>query len=133
MIEYRVSPPVDDRELSDLHHRAFGSGSTSVIPWTERLTAHSLLWVVAMDDSGAIGFVNVVGDGGAHAFILDTVVLPQRQGEGVGRRLIETAAESARSCGCQWLHVDFEPDLAEFYLDACGFRPTAAGLIRLTG
>jgi hypothetical protein len=28
-------------------------------------------------------------------------------------------------------HVDFEPDLAAFYFDACGFRPTDAGLIHL--
>jgi hypothetical protein len=39
---------------------------------------------------------------------------------------------SARdAAGCEWLHVDFEPELRRFYLDACGFRPTDAGLIRL--
>jgi hypothetical protein len=26
---------------------------------------------------------------------------------------------------------DFEPPLGAFYFDACGFRPTEAGLIRL--
>jgi hypothetical protein len=29
------------------------------------------------------------------------------------------------------LHVDFEADLGSFYFDACGFRPTDAGLIHL--
>ncbi len=28
-------------------------------------------------------------------------------------------------------HVDFERDLGSFYFDACGFRPTEAGLIHL--
>ena len=28
-------------------------------------------------------------------------------------------------------HVDFERDLGSFYFDACGFRPTNAGLIHL--
>lgn len=131
MVEYRVSPAVDDRALSALHHRAFSSGLTTVVSWTARLRQHSLCWVTAEDETGLIGFVNVIGDGGEHAFVLDTAVLPARQGESVGLRLIEVAVEAARSLGCKWLHVDFEPDLETFYLDACGFRPTQAGLLRL--
>jgi hypothetical protein len=38
---------------------------------------------------------------------------------------------NARAVGCQWLHVDFEPNLASFYLDTCGFRRTDAGLVHL--
>jgi hypothetical protein len=35
--------------------------------------------------------------------------------------------------GCQWLHVDFDEEgLGRLYFDACGFRPTIAGLIDLT-
>jgi hypothetical protein len=30
-----------------------------------------------------------------------------------------------------WVHVDYEPHLDEFYR-GCGFRPTAAGVLRLT-
>jgi hypothetical protein len=30
----------------------------------------------------------------------------------------------------EWLHVDFEPHLDEFY-HKCGFKETRAGLIRL--
>jgi hypothetical protein len=32
--------------------------------------------------------------------------------------------------GVKWMHVDFEPQLQGFY-EGCGFRSTAAGLIRL--
>ena len=46
--------------------------------------------------------------------------------------LVRQAAEAAKSAGCEWLHVDYEDDLTPFY-EACGFRPTAAGLIRLNG
>jgi len=42
------------------------------------------------------------------------------------------AAEGARAAGCHWLHVDFEPELRVFYVDACGFASTAAGLVDLT-
>jgi hypothetical protein len=53
------------------------------------------------------------------------------RGSGVGARLVAVATERARAAGCEWLHVDFEEPLREFYLDACGFRETAAGLIGL--
>ncbi|MFT4135003.1 GNAT family N-acetyltransferase [Microbacterium sp.] len=130
-LEFRVSPAVDDERLSDLHRRAFGSGSAASTPWSVRLHRHSLLWVTAEDESGLVGFVNVVGDGGVHAFLLDTVVSPDRQGEGIGQRLVDVAAAEARAHGCEWLHVDFEAPLAGFYLEGCGFRPTVAGLLRL--
>lgn len=73
----------------------------------------------------------LTGDGGVHAFLLDTAVRPDRQGEGIGRGLVDTAVSAARAAGCSWLHVDFEGDLAGFHLDGCGFRPTTAGLLRL--
>jgi hypothetical protein len=50
---------------------------------------------------------------------------------GVGRGLVEATRDGARAAGCEWLHVDFPEDLAPFHLDACGFRPTRAGLMRL--
>lgn len=42
-------------------------------------------------------------------------------------------AEGARAAGCEWLHVDLEEHLRPFYAEACGFRPTEAGLIALCG
>ncbi|WP_310887540.1 DUF5959 family protein [Streptomyces sp. ZS0098] len=71
------------------------------------------------------------GTGGVHAFVLDTVVAERCRGGGVGTSLVRLAAERSRAAGCQWLHVDFEERLRAFYVDACGFRTTAAGLIAL--
>jgi len=51
--------------------------------------------------------------------------------QGIGAALIATAAQYARTAKCEWLHVDFEEHLRSFYFEACGFRPTAAGLIPL--
>jgi N-acetylglutamate synthase-like GNAT family acetyltransferase len=65
------------------------------------------------------------------AFVLDTVVSTAARHSGIGTRLIATAAEHARSAGCEWLHVDFEAKLADFYFHACGFTPSHAGLISL--
>ncbi|MGI5129653.1 GNAT family N-acetyltransferase [Pseudonocardia sp. CA-107938] len=128
MIEYAVRGPVDDAELSRLHAAAFDV-PVVLQPWAARLAAHSLTWVTATDDR-LVGFVNVAWDGGAHAFLLDTVVDPDRQGAGIGRALVAAATRAAAAAGCAWLHVDHVEELTPFYA-ACGFRPTAAGLIRL--
>ena len=77
------------------------------------------------------GFVNVAWDGGEHAFVLDTLVAPAAQRTGLGTALVHAAIDGARRAGCAWLHVDFEDHLAEFYREACGFRGTAAGVLRL--
>jgi ribosomal protein S18 acetylase RimI-like enzyme len=77
--------------------------------------------------------VNVAWDGSAHAFILDTVVALEARHQGVGAGLVAEARRRAQAAGCEWLHVDFEDEIAPFYLEACGFRPTRAGLIRLDG
>ncbi len=70
-------------------------------------------------------------DGGAHAFVVDTLVARDRRRAGVGRGLLEVAERESRAAGCDWLHVDFEEELREFYVGACGFAPTPAGLIAL--
>ncbi len=88
-------------------------------------------WVCAYEGTRLIGFVNVAWDGGAHAFLLDTLVAPDRRHAGIGRALVEVAERESRAAGCEWLHVDFEEELGAFYVGACGFSPTPAGLIAL--
>jgi GNAT superfamily N-acetyltransferase len=128
-LEWRA--PFDDRALGELHAAAFG-GPVCDHAWFAQVSAHSLGWVCARDGAGRlVGFVNVAWDGGAHAFVLDTIVHPHRRRDGVGTDLVALAIERARAAGCEWLHVDFAAGLAPFYLDACGFADTAAGLIDL--
>ncbi len=121
------------REVNELHAEAFGTRTFTDEEWDwEGLTArHSLGWVVARDDDVLVGFVNVAWDGLAHAWIQDVMVAVDRRGEGTGVALVRAAGEGARAAGCEWLHVDFDDDLRAFYFDACGFRPTTAGLIAL--
>jgi ribosomal protein S18 acetylase RimI-like enzyme len=102
--------------------------------WWDRVRPHSLGWVVARTpDSTLIGFVNVAWDGGDHAFLIDTKVRPDHQRRGIGTELVRIAARHAKRAGCEWLEADFEEQHASFYYDACGFRPTHAGLIHLPG
>lgn len=119
-----------DFELDALHADAF-EHALLTDPWNERLASRSVGWVTARDGRELVGFVNVVGDGGVHAFLIDTMVAADTRRTGVGTRLIDFAVAQARAGGCEWLHADFDARHRAFYVDACGFRPTAAGLIKL--
>jgi ribosomal protein S18 acetylase RimI-like enzyme len=117
-------------ELNALHaecfeHRQFDDD------WWGQVNRFSLGWVCARNSGSLIGFVNVAWDGGVHAFLLDTMVAREFRRQGIAKRMIEEAVNRSRQTRCEWLHVDFEPALRQFYFDACGFRPTDAGLIRL--
>jgi GNAT superfamily N-acetyltransferase len=128
-VTYRWRGPLTDAEMVELVE---SYGGESEVGWWDRIRPHSFGWVSARDAGGQlVGFVNVVSDGGDHAFLIDTKTHGAHQRKGIGRRVVHLAAQHAKAAGCRWLHVDFELDLAPFYFDACGFRPTYAGLIHL--
>ena len=129
-----ASPPLEWRgSVSDaeLVHLTRAHGGSAEAGWWDRVRQHSLGWVVARRGDRLVGFANVAWDGGDHAFLLDPKVHPDEQRAGLGTALVRRAVDEARAAGCEWLHVDFEPHLRAFYLDACGFRPAEAGLVRL--
>jgi ribosomal protein S18 acetylase RimI-like enzyme len=129
-VRYQWRGALTDTELLGL---VLAHGGAATAGWWDQIRPHSLGWVTARGPAGLlVGFVNVAWDGGDHAFLLDTKVRTDHQRLGIGTELVRLAASESRAAGCEWLHVDFGPELAPFYLDACGFRPTAAGLIRLT-
>ena len=127
-IQYRVNPPITNDELDQLyavswpHHQPpydFG-------PELER----ALAYACAYHGETLIGFVRLAWDGSVHAFLLEPTVRPEFRRRGIGRTLVERVVAVARERGMQWVHVDYDPDLREFYR-ACGFTPCEAGLIRL--
>ncbi|WP_232665637.1 GNAT family N-acetyltransferase [Pseudonocardia sp. TRM90224] len=130
MITFAWRGSFTNPELNGLHAEGFAHEPADD-DWWGRVHRHSLGWVCAREGAELVGFVNVAWDGAGHAFVLDTVTAAGVRSMGVGSRLVEVAAEQAREAGCDWLHVDFEEHLRHFYLDRCGFRPTAAGLIAL--
>ena len=127
-IEWRSA--VSDAELVDLTR---SHGGEAEVGWWDRVHPHSLGWVTARTESGElVGFVNVAWDGSDHAFLIDTKTRPTHQRQGLGITVVHRAIAEAQAAGCEWMFVDFEPSLAAFYLDACGFRSTPAGLVHLT-
>jgi ribosomal protein S18 acetylase RimI-like enzyme len=122
------------REANVLHADAFGGRVYDDAEWDWRtlVERHSLGWVTARAADGALaGFVNVLWDGLVHAWIQDVMVASTGRHQGIGRDLVTAATAGARGAGCEWLHVDFDADLAPFYFTTCGFTPTTAGLIQL--
>lgn len=121
---------LSDGELDRLHDQGFAHPPTGM-GRSAQLNRHSLGSVCARDQAGLVGFVKVAWDGGVHAFLLDTLATCRAQRQGVGTARVVRAVEKARAAGCEWLPVDFDEGLGPFYLQACGFAPTPAGLLRL--
>jgi GNAT superfamily N-acetyltransferase len=116
-------PQVTARELNDLFAAAWTNHKESQF---RSILEHSLAYIGAYDGGRLVGFVNVAWDGGIHGFLLDTTVHTDYQGHGIGSQLVERAAEVTAQNGVEWLHVDYEPQLEDFY-QACGFTETRAG------
>ncbi len=128
IIEWRGNFAND--ELNALHaegfnHRIFEDD------WWGQVNRYSLGWVCVRHAGTLIGFVNVAWDGGVHAFLLDTLVTEAFRHQGLATVMAQEAVHHTKAAGCEWLHVDFEPHLRDFYFTHCGFRPTDAGLIAL--
>jgi len=128
-VDYRWRGEASDAELVTLTRAHGGSCEAG---WWDRSRPVSLGWVTARQPDGAlVGFVNVAWDGCDHAFLINTKVASACQRRGIATQLVAIAVQEARAAGCEWIHVDFEDHLTPFYFDACGFRPTVAGLIYL--
>ncbi|MEI7743151.1 MAG: GNAT family N-acetyltransferase [Chloroflexota bacterium] len=129
-LRYEWRGPFANGELNELHAEAF-EHRVLEDDWIAQLDRYSLGWVCVRDGEVLVGFVNIPWDGGVHAFVMDTIVAVRARRQGIATRMVAMAVEHARAAGCEWLHVDFEDELAPFYVRACGFRPTPAGLVQL--
>ncbi len=134
-IRYTSRGDFDSAEANRLHADAFQTRvfTDDEWDWKAQVHGHSRGWVTARDGESLVGFVNVISDGFVHAWIQDVMVDPARQRTGTGRELVQAARDGAITAGCEWLHVDFDDEHTTCYIDACGFTPSRAGLIDLTG
>lgn len=126
-MEFRISEPVSDEALNGLFANAWEAHAERSF---QPILSKSLLYVCAYKGEELVGFVNVATDGGQHAFILDTCVHDRLRKKGIGKALVRKAIEAASKTGITWVHVDYEPKLLHFY-EACGFRASAAGVLRV--
>ena len=127
-IDIRVDAWPASADLLELMRAGWGAEASDHAAVLQKSLCH----VCAFDGEALVGFVYLAWDGGIHAFVLDPTVRPDYRRRGIGMKLVRRAAEVARERGITWLHVDYEPRLAAFYA-ACGFVPSAAGIMRLSG
>lgn len=127
MVSFVVDPYPSDSEMADLWMSAWGTAGPTTFA---NVLSRSLAHVGAYDSERLVEFVNLAWDGGAHAFVLDTCVRQDWQRRRIGTGLVATAVNVARRKEVEWLHVDFEEHLTEFYR-GCGFRDSRAGVLRL--
>jgi len=134
-IEISWRGPFDSGEVNALHAEAFETRmfDDDEWDWSALCDRHSLGWVTARRSGASggvlVGFVNVAWDGFVHAWLQDVMVAESARHSGVGVAVVHAARDAVQAAGCEHLHVDFDGDLASFYIDACGFTPSTAGLI----
>ena len=127
-VRYVTNPEIDNDALNELFRSSWPSHADRDF---NGVLSRSLAHVSALASDRLVGFVNIAWYGGEHAFLLDPTVHPEFQRRGIGIELIRHAVIAVRAGQVEWLHVDYEPGLSEFYR-RCGFRPTAAGVLMVS-
>ncbi|MCL5271077.1 MAG: GNAT family N-acetyltransferase [bacterium] len=92
------------------------------------LRRHFAYYTARAGDGRLIGYVSVLSDGIADAFLLDLMVHPDHQRSGLGSRLVRRAIADMKQAGIQCVQVTFNEPLEAFYAQ-CGFHIFKAGII----
>ncbi|WP_430389450.1 GNAT family N-acetyltransferase [Dyella sp. 20L07] len=84
--------------------------------------------VCARDGDKLIGMGRVVGDGGLFLFVVDIAVTPARQGEGLGRRIMQALMDEVRARAPARTMVALIADGTAYQLyEKFGFKLVAPG------
>ncbi len=124
-ITFVVNPDLAARAVPDLRE-AVGWGRLDA----DYPAALAGYWatVGGFDAAGElVAWCAVIADGVRHAALLDVIVHPRVQRQGVGSALVRRAIAHIRSRGIAIIHVDFVPEHSAFY-ERCGFRVGLGGI-----
>lgn len=87
--------------------------------------ANSLLTIKVMIDDSTVGMGRLIGDGGMYYTIVDVVVRPEYQGQGIGSRIMDLILEHVESQtpqgGRSSVQLIAEKGMEEFYIKK-GFK-----------
>ena len=90
-----------------------------------KLYAH---YSVRESSGDLVGFLSVLSDGVADAFLLDLMVRPDHQKNGIASALVKEAIRELKSAGVKCVQVLFDPELEPFFR-RFGFHILRAGVI----
>ena len=128
-ITYEWRGAFENAAVNILHAEAFGHPGLDV-DWLTRVRRHSVGWVCARRSGELVGFVNVAWDGECTPSSSTPWSASVSGMERIAPDSPPTGVQRVPRGGCEWLHVDFEEELAGFYFGACGFRATSGGTDR---
>jgi N-acetylglutamate synthase-like GNAT family acetyltransferase len=117
---------VEPNEIDDLR-QAVG-WDRSGANYDKVLASHYTHYTVRDNNGLLIGYMSVLSDGVADAFLLDLVVHPQWQRKAIGARIVRRAIRDMKEAGVQCVQVTFNEDLEPFYAK-CGFHIFKGGVI----
>jgi N-acetylglutamate synthase-like GNAT family acetyltransferase len=84
--------------------------------------------ISGFDFAGAlVAWCAILSDGARHAVLIDVIVHPNWQRQGVGKELVAVAVKHIREHSISIMHVDFEPEHKTFY-EHCGFQTGLGGI-----
>lgn len=128
-VSFRINPVVTADVVSDLR----ASVGWARFDADEEDVLHGYWATVGGFDADGtlVAWCALLSDGRVHGVLLDVIVHPQWQGQGVGRALVARAVEHLRAHGIRIIHVDFLPERAAFYAH-CGFRIGLGGIYEVT-
>lgn len=119
-------------EFIHLWESVWGQGPT--LEQTKLAMDNTLFRVSVFDGGKIIGMARVIGDMGLCYYIKDVIVLPEYQGRGVGRKLIEELLKYVDEHGVPDTQIFVElcamPDKIPFY-EKFGFSANEAQRLRI--
>lgn len=109
-------------------------GPSQTLEQTKLAMDHTLFRVSVFDGKQIVGMARVIGDMGLCYYIKDVVVLPEYQGKGIGRLLIDELLKFINANGVPDTHIWVElcamPDKIPFY-EKFGFSANEAQRLRI--
>ena len=63
----------------------------------QKALANSLYTVVAIEDDKVLGMGRIVGDGAVICYVQDLIIVPEAQGKGIGKLIVEDLKRYVRS------------------------------------
>ncbi len=98
-------------DVRRLRRRAFWQGGWLRLLWRALTGAYGLTWralaIVRRDKLSFLRGYKVAAE--VHARVVSVGVLPNHQGRGIGRRLIEAGLRRLQACGCERVRLEVRP------------------------
>lgn len=123
--QFTINPAVSPQAIADLRESVGWERQEADYP-----AAFKGYWstVGGFDSADTlIAWCAILSDGVHHAVLLDVIVHPSYQNQGIGRQLVAHTIAHITAHNIPIIHVDFLPEKTRFY-ERCGFKVGLGGI-----